>query len=503
MNLDPTSLSLMHWTLKPLAYLLDVTSQNHGPLPGSQAAMQGDFSNEIGWHLYVEIRLTLTLSASEDDASARTFLKTLEVFTRIVDEANKVEGAQILEHQGERLHLFVVGGQDRVRDVLTLVERISSACYHLLPQIAEDHFRGFAAAADWGQTLFVPTLTDGFLGIISLSPSANEPAKILSESSTAPAGTLSIQSKYAALAGFPESNSKWMNIDLRKRLVVRKLDERIQNFSAETHQLLLEIPLRQLLEGSLASISSPVRLQGWFMRADLDGFSASVQAAFDAAARGDDRAISSLLGYFAQVLRQPEMFRAGLEGQPNYSLPWAGDCANFIILPPQHFSYGESRERVPAAIANRWHGTTNLRARSDQSWKQEMNKAKWAVGIAGGDNASGDDGNNGIMLIAPIRAGGKVFPVVAGWGARRSSDAYQQPWVRGTETVLPLVDYRALTKDLREAFEPVREHPSYYKATLLKLESAVEKQKRHTLRPAATLIGAPAIHAPRHFLELR
>ena len=58
------------------------------------------------------------------------------------------------------------------------------------------------------------------------------------------------------------------------------------------------------------SIADPLKLRGFFMRCDLDGFTPQVQAAFEAAERtGSDAPINALVLQFLDVLRYPSDFK--------------------------------------------------------------------------------------------------------------------------------------------------------------------------------------------------
>lgn len=238
------------------------------------------------------------------------------------------------------------------------------------------------------------------------------------------------------------------------------------------------------------------------MRADLDGFSKRVAAAFEAAGRGTSQALIDLVQFFHTVLKYPEFFRQKLSAGSNHHLPWAGDCANLIILPAEGISYSAGREHLPAVIAGKWHGILDNEQAKGISWKNHLQSHDWAVGVAGGDSSVEKGGSDGLLLIAPIAVGGRTFPVVAGWGVRRSNDAYQQPWVVQGDSVLHEVDYRRLAPQLRSAFEPVRDHQTYRKATRKRLQEALVAVAVHRPKAQSVILAAPFIPAPRPFCNI-
>ncbi|MCS6244872.1 MAG: hypothetical protein H2172_13590 [Opitutus sp.] len=80
------------------------------------------FRSSEGYHLYVEFGLNLKIAAPEDDASAIKYLRIIEMFAAMAEQAAQLCSARILEIHSERIH-FLVEGPDHhegMRRLLTL-----------------------------------------------------------------------------------------------------------------------------------------------------------------------------------------------------------------------------------------------------------------------------------------------------------------------------------------------------------------------------------------------
>jgi hypothetical protein len=129
-------------------------------------------------------------------------------------------------------------------------------------------------------------------------------------------------------------------------------------------------------------------------------------------------------------------------------LPWAGDCANVVIL-PINSDYDDAREYLPVNAASEWHNQKSGVDSAKRKWLDQIGDAKWAIGIAGGDDK---DGSNGYILIAPLLGRNRDFLVAAGWGVGRSLDAQESDGVAGDDTVMHNIDYAALSTSHSTSF---------------------------------------------------
>lgn len=438
------------------------------------ATLYADIS---GFHIYSRLGLTLRLAAGEDDKSAARYLRTLEAYTRIIDEAAKAWGVNILEVQGEVMHCLLPSetpNPSSIRRVIGFCSSVTQAVYEVIPKIAGQAFDGFKSAADHGRSIVIG-LPDN-VSVVSLGPCANAPAKQLPNVT---AGHLSMRRQHLEAVGRSGERTNWVEVKVLSpsEQTISWFNHapayaQIQNFSAQHHWEFNEATERSIAFGprsfNFSSSSAPARFQGFFFRADQDGFSKQVEAAF-AVGQEQEKKIQQLVEGFRETVQRSLAFNQATSFTCIW-LPWAGDCANVILLPRDGQSYDAMREKAGVIAPKAWH----------ELWTKMGSNARWAVGMAGGN---GEEGNDGLILVATMYAAGRAFPIAAGWGVRRSADAYQVDGVRGEDTVIPIVDRKALETVYQDAFRSLDSR--FDRATLLRLQEA-EKKKSDLLSPRVT-----------------
>lgn len=462
------------------------------------AAPQNQAALTEGFHLYVDIGLTLAISAAEDDTSALTYLRILEEFAAIADRAADISDARLLEVQGERLHFLVEcprGSKDGVRRLLTLAYSVVNVAYDRLAKLAGEHWKGCKAAADHGRAVLLVSDTGGG-SAVSLGVAANRPAKRLGQTGGVRAGHLAVPAELAPPEFAMESEQGWKQIDLLKgsEALLRHVEQEKRahlasiRFDAE--------PRGKIGMGDKSFFDSfagsgqiaPVKVQGFCLRADLDGFSKQVEDAF---ANGT-QAVLALVDRFRRLLSLPKEFEGRVRARV-LAFPWAGDCATVVLLPQAGESFSAAVKSLPASSALTWHKLPE----EDRRFGEYMGGAKWAVGVAAG---AAEEGNEGRMLVAQLRAQGRTFRVVAGWAARRSSDGYQLDGIRGGETVVTEQDHRALASVWQKSFSRVAS-AAFFKAPLTVLSDARQSavsataQPKPTSSPVGITIPSPRPHA--------
>jgi hypothetical protein len=225
-----------------------------------------------------------------------------------------------------------------------------------------------------------------------------------------------------------------------------------------------------------AAISESIKTQGFGFRADLDGFSKQVSDAFD---KGGD-AINKLVDRFTAMMRYPESLQSHLG--MIIQLPWAGDCANLIILPNGQ-GYDDAREFLPVRAASEWHSQMSAQDASKISWATHASGAQWSVGVAGGDD---DEGSNGYILVAPLKGKRRDFLVAAGWGIGRSLDAQEADGVSGGDTVVHNIDYEALASTHQASFSRLKASTIFWVSNGL-TKDKLRSTGASTLAPTTTV----------------
>ncbi|MDD5670039.1 MAG: hypothetical protein PHN49_00190 [Candidatus Omnitrophica bacterium] len=428
------------------------------------------FSDQNGFHIYGELRLSLSLSASEDTKNAVQYLKIIQAFAVAANACGKAIGAEILEVQGERIHLLMPTelSEKSVNDVLSFCITLSDIMYERIAPLAGNDWQGFAIALDHGRAILIGDGNGANGSVVSLGRCANEPAKRLNVATLA--GKLSIRSRFVKHLGLGDLNVEWYSLDLRNPpATIRPLHLAFQKaplyeavakeFGSDQFRKMPEIRLAntQYFEKTMKSrVTTPLKIQGFYFRADLDGFSAEVEQAFSSGEAG----ISSLVERFLQLMSYAEIYAVSL-GRQVIRLPWAGDCANLVILPKSDEKYGDLQRTAPPLAASKWHDQKQgFILPTEKRWADFMGKSEWVIGCAGG-NAT--EGSNGYLLIAPIATSGREFLIAAGWGARRSLDAQAIDGNQGGDTIIPKVDHQELDSPYQKLFDSIKGAPSFYR----------------------------------------
>ena len=455
------------------------------------------FAFSRGFHVYGDLRVNLTLSAAEDDPTARHFLHILETYTAIANECAKNTGAEILEVQGERLHVLIPGdalSHEVFRKLFTFSTALTTAVFEKIAPAAGEHWGGFSMAADFGPAVLV-TSDCGGGSVVSLGTAANVPAKRLGRQPIVQSGHLALKRQVYRSIGTEVGNAEWIEVNVLEPTAAISgfsnphLNRQLTALAAD----LLSTPMQRsvivanaayLRDPAHSSVAEPIRVQGLCLRADLDGFSAQVDAAF----RSGPEAVKRLVARFHQIMGYTREYIQSL-GRPAIELPWAGDCATVLLMPRDNESYEEVRHSLPVSAAVRWHDQEGL-TRTDQiAWRKVLDSARWAICIAGGNY---EEGSNGVMLVANVASSQRTFRVVAGWGPRRANDGYQASGVRADDTVLHNVDYADIDEDEKPVFRELDSR--FWVAPLLKLKHAIA-DKTASLGKSSSL-KMPAIVRP-------
>ena len=284
-----------------------------------------------------DLRLELELSAPDHPLDAALYLRILQTYASVAEACGNQLGIEILEVQGERLHLFLELTAPTPNIGLKLIE--FSRLFHALAsqRIAEEapgYQFTLRFAADYGRALIVRTadrdLSDS---VISLGDVANRPAKRL----VVPVGRDGVAAGYlsvtaSAVGESSKGEPKWFDIDVASWAFL----ESARNDTFERSKAVLanvEIANRRLVEASIAPnplnlVGSPRFRQGFMLRADLDGFSARVRSAFS----DGDYGLQKLVEEFCTLIDYPKHFADKLPGGvQTVVFPWAGDCANLFL----------------------------------------------------------------------------------------------------------------------------------------------------------------------------
>lgn len=463
---------------------------------------------EQGFHVYGQLSLTLPLAASEDTQSAVRYLRIIQAYAAIADKCAQVAGGVLLEVQGEVIHALLPGelSKDAVDSVIAFSIALGQIVYAEIEPLAGDAWKSYVMATDHGHAVLIGNGNGSSDSIVSLGPAANSPAKQLPITE---AGHLSIKTEVLALVcPNVDCRKTWEQFDFRNPLYMPRsggmsqsqkylLNESIMRAEAKRimeNRASMQPQIRVLTEQDITGeiendVNSPFKTQGFYMRADLDGFTADVAKAFE---ESSETAVIEIVKRFSAFMAFADAFAKSLNRRV-LRLPWAGDCCNMILLPRSGITYSRERSYVPAVEAARWHDLTAQADADGRKWRDVLMESEWAVSIAGGDKE--EEGSDGYLLVANIETSGRKFKIASGWGAGRSHDALETEGVHGRDTVIHKVDYEALSGNYRQHFKPL--NSLFYKAgdlSMGKIKNEAVKAERQT--GPAIIVGSDIVLPP-------
>ncbi len=483
--------------------------------PGEDQLTPLGYIQDYGFHIYAELRLKLDLSAAEDHKAAREYLKTINNFAQTAEAVAHSYGIKILEVQGEVLHFFMPfnHSKESTTRAITFAKELNDTVKN---RVTEEPL---AIACDYGRTVFVHEGTGSNQSVVSLSPAANDPAKHLG---TNPDGTRTIPSRHLyikaellkPLSIEIDKRKSWIEIPLENipkelgelarfefatnenfSVTLEALNESTRSYEPKITAFSATESLRFNTED--ADVNSPAVIQGFFMRADLDGFTNAIKEAFE----DGEQSILNLVSHFADILEFANQYiDTSTQSIDIIKLPWAGDCANLLASPLLE-SYEESQGHLPVKLAVKWHDQADKEYDASVKWKAQLGEASWAIAVAGGDSSETDDsGNNGKTLVAKISLNHRDFLIAAGWNVGRSHDAFNAD-PKKDETVVHKVDHATLDEHLQKKFSPKTQYKMFYgaKLSMKDLEKAAEKPPDHRQKGkyiAPSGLGASILKSP-------
>lgn len=399
-----------------------------------------------GFHLYSELSLTNDLTNPIDKASAECLFEVIQHYTDLATCCLSGTSGKILEVQGERLHIFFpeLISAKTVCGIITFCAAFTTAVYNHKDKLGKTAFNGFKICFDYGRSIILRTGIASDDSIISLGSCANEPAKYLPE---AKAGYTVLPTRIASLLlKDVDKRKNWYEINLydRKSLPIKLEQQKYESilksvadfnpfYKAGRFVLETSMPAMQ----GLRDLQHGFFVKGLFLRADLDGFTLRVKKAFE------NGFVRELVRDFSMVLKYGEDFIHRTETErPSIRIPWAGDCANILLLPSKKEKIKDMKYYYPATGAYDWL------SRYDGTLSEPFVGAAWVVSICGGNTKTGDCQ----VLVAPIEANGHKFLFAAGWGVGRSLDAQNQEGTRANDAITSKEDYDDLDSCYKQQY---------------------------------------------------
>ena len=420
-----------------------------------------------GYHVYGKLSLKRSLNDPDNTEKAKKLLRVTEQLTRGAEHAAKISGGELLEAQGELVHVLLPADEPDSRKLLTFAAALNDAVNRSVRHAAGDEFLGFSQASCWGAAVIVRSESFGILSEVSLGDAANQPAKRLYAVPGVPSGHLAIPES-DPLARHLKKENGWANLPVNRDSLTNLIDERqyqelSEGFTKQGSVSEFDFEQKTFQPGQLSPSGAPSHVFGFCLRADMDGFSSLVSDSWK------DGTIEDLVTQFYSVMRDANTF-VQTSRYPIIPIPWAGDCATLVIPHENVQAYRDARQKQPVIATLEWNRSVVPKK------YPKFSDVKWAVGIAGGDIGNRSFGN---IITAELQGIRRTFPVAVGRGATWSHEAEQAHGLDGDETAIFYPeDHRELDKGLRDCF-------SEFKNSQGDVHSYFRKARNGTLQDAS------------------
>ena len=435
-----------------------------------------------GWHIYVKVRIPLRFWSPKNKSDVARVIKFIELFAKTANMVAEDFNIQLLEIQGKVLHFILEQSHTSPEEMRDFADALMNILYTTLNKFDQEINAGIAITADYGKAVLLTTKT---ASIISLGEAACRPAKRLSKTRSR---TLEYYYEnrwhvdhIKILNEFEIQQKSWSNkyYDLRSRSeiaadTISKSDLDIL-FGKNVHS--------RFYEEGFNPFKQAATIQGFFARADLDGFTAKVKSAFGSS--DIENSIVKVVAEFREITEKADNLILEFGEYKTLSLNWAGDCANFVVLPLEIETFESAQEYLPATIGARWHS----------KFKNGSTDCGWVVGIAGAPMIKQDI--PGTITISTLKIDGLEFRIAAGWSVGESLRAQEVKGAIRRDTIINGDDYRQLDENHSRHFKALK-NTKFFRANSLDrinlIQPALQKATYST-------ISAPYIPKPYYLSD--
>lgn len=437
-------------------------------------------------HVYVQLDFEQRFEAARNAEDARGFLRSVaRAAMAAATLADELDGA-LMEVQGSVLHVALpsLHGEYAVFRFSADLHR----ALHALFSRPDARVRGWRMTSDSGNTLVVRGRgVHGDDSLVSLGRAANRPAKHLfaqlelaEENRKLKRFWLGIRDprtgawRHQRLEDLPSRNDAATSAAEKARSADPTID-----FGRPTSRLAKAsaAPIGPAWSPMSPSADRPQSYFGWVMRADLDGFSARVEACFDNA-----QLLQELAVEFAAIMNAAAEF-VERHRETLVQLPWAGDNFTAAAL----FS---TERQYDAAAPDR---LVELSLDFEKDMKAVASNAElrgWAHGVAGGLPHGNSNCN---VFVGAVIIDGRRFLVGAGEGFGRSAQAFGDINPQASELVMYEPDCKRLAARYKETFERAVTHhgeqSSLYRTA--KMSALLRARAKEAAGSASILVSAP------------
>ncbi|MDF1741933.1 MAG: hypothetical protein P1U86_22420 [Verrucomicrobiales bacterium] len=374
-------------------------------------------------HIYGLLRLNNELEQPQDSRRAIQLLEVYDLYCKSAEKAALNTGAQLIEMQGNLIHVVLPSAQANHRDVIAFCKAFDEGVNRRVRPKAGNNFRAFSMASYHGPAVIVRDEAFGVISEVSLGIAANRPAKKLLGTPSVPNGHVAIPTHQVSGAA---GRSSWTEFDLTNESS-NTLGENIHYFEKVASAFDSELPpapsfdfeARSFDRGTNFASSAPLQTYGFCLKSDMDGFSKKVEVAWS------EGSVEKLVFEFHSIMKAADAFTAGFN-KPIIRIPWAGDCSTLIFPSETISEYNQARSVTPVRAASEWNDSVSL----SEDYRSSV---KWAHAAAGCDVGNSSNGN---VIVARLDGQRREFPIAVGPGVKLARDGEQADGLNGGEMAI-------------------------------------------------------------------
>ncbi len=358
-----------------------------GNVKSTSGALQGMWEGN-GWHFYSMLKIRWDKMTAENRSDVKRMVSVYTNYNRsavaaaeIIAYRNRIK-CEVLEHQGNVIHFFF---PDMGPKYAFVVHEFGKILNHLVEvhvrKYYDDAVTQFHMASQFGRSVLLRVQSiepsDSADSTVSLGPCANSPAKQMGESCEGNPRPLwwrlNDEARWECenCSDFVDVESSWFKTMLSDRFGAHFFNG--QPVASCDAMSLCSLKSATNVPESTTKNLQPI--QGFFFRADMDGFTNKIKSAFEHGRIAIKKVVDEFVGYMKKANNWE-----GASDMAVSAFPWAGDCFNALVLPADAGrgwpgGFDMSRKAQPLAIVTEWEDSVSTR------W----NDSNWAYTVSGGD----------------------------------------------------------------------------------------------------------------------
>lgn len=398
--------------------------------PNGKSAGQIGYWSGFGWHFYSLLRIRDGRMKGDERRDVRRVVKVYTSYTKAAVAAQKFSTAvlglpcEILEHQGTVVHFyFPNSGKSSQASIVRFAKVLTRMVDKYVRHYYDDDITQFHMGAEHGASVIVksqsPEAGTSSDSVISLGPCANNPAHQM------------VVSKDGV------SRPLWIRGDAEDDWICEECFTEDEETGLDVANLLKIIEFdfddRRLTEALIEERNLPTLRFAFFFRADMDGFTKKIAAAFKANSVGN--VVKEFCDYMAEANQWQIL--TDMRVSPH---PWAGDCFNALIAPANsersELLEKSYHKQYPIRIVEEWEKYVAGKSYAGGSW---------VYAVSGGD-----------IYTFPVEVGRRSFKLSVGRPVGLTQYAVNLSGTTARDLIMHVEEIQHLGPEARESFVSFR-----------------------------------------------